>query len=209
VTSIDPAPIEAWEPWTPAELATRLAKTNVHWCVVGGWSIDLHLGRVTRDHEDLEFAVLRHDDLAVRAALSDLEPFSPGETAMIHLPDGAARPCDSHQTWMLDPVARAWRVDVMIEPGDADTWVYRRDESFTAPRAFMERRTADAIPYLGPHGSLFFKAKHGRPKDQADFDLAAPTLTHDERAWLIDAIDRFHPGHPWIDELRKPEDVAV
>jgi len=201
--TLEPAPIDAWEPWTPPELAARLASTGIHWCVVGGWSVDLHVGRVTREHEDLEFAVLRDDDLAVRTALRDLEPFSPGGEVLTHLPDGAPRPPDSHQTWMLDPRTRLWRVDVMIEPGDVDTWVYRRDESLTAPRPFMERRTPDGIPYLGPHGSLFFKAKYDRQKDQADFDNAAPTLTTDERAWLVDALDRFHPGHPWLAALAR------
>jgi hypothetical protein len=81
--------------------------------------------------------------------------------------------------------------------------VYRRDESLTAPRAFMERRTSDGIRHLGPHGSLFFKAKYVRPKDQADFDVAAPTLLADERAWLVAALERFHPGHEWIDALRQ------
>jgi hypothetical protein len=202
VTPIEPAPIEAWEAWSPADLAARLAPTGVQWCVVGGWAIDLHLGRVTREHEDLEFAVLRADDERVRRALGDLEAFSPSEHVLQHLPSGAIRPADSHQTWMLDPSARVWRVDVMIEPGDADTWVYRRDESLSAPRSFMERRTPDGIPYLGPHGALFFKAKYGRPKDQADFDVTAPTLVPDEHAWLVEALVRFHPNHHWLDALR-------
>jgi hypothetical protein len=202
-SAVEPAPVDAWAAWTPAELADRLRGHDIAWCVVGGWSIDLHLGRVTRHHDDLEVAVLQRDDLAVRDVLRDLEPFSPGETVLTHLASGAARPADSHQTWMLDPVARAWRVDVMIEPGDADTWVYRRDESLTAPRSFMQRLTAEGTPHLGPHGALLFKAKYVRPKDQADFDVAAPTLADDERAWLLDAISRFHPGHVWLDALRQ------
>jgi hypothetical protein len=201
--SVEPAPIEDWAPWTPAELALRLAGVDAPWCVVGGWAIDLHLGRVTREHEDLEIATLRPFDDAMRAALADLHHFSPSEHVLYHLPLDAPRPVDSHQTWMLDPIERVWRVDLMLEPGDADTWVYRRDESITAPRAFMERRTADGITYLGPHGALFYKAKAPRPKDEADFDVCAPTLTADERQWLVETIERAHPGHAWLDRLRE------
>jgi hypothetical protein len=210
LTALEPAPIDHWEPWTPTELAARMAPSGIGWCVVGGWAIDLHLGRVTREHEDLEFAVPRADDLAARTALRELEAFTPSDHVLHHLPhDGLRRP-ETHQTWMLDPVARLWRVDVMLEPGDDDTWVYRRDESVTAPRSFMERRTADGITYLGPHGALFYKGAKGetRPKDEADFAVAAPTLTDDERGWLVETLARVRPEHPWLValcQLRKPE----
>jgi hypothetical protein len=65
----------------------------------------------------------------------------------------------------------------------------------------MEGRTPEGIPYLRPHGSLFFKAKYVRDKDQHDFDQVASTLSDDERAWLIAALDRYHPGHVWLASL--------
>src|SRR4029077_2495242 len=59
ITHWDGPPLEAWEPWTPATAARALAGVEVPWCVVGGWAIDLFLGRETRHHEDLEIAVPR------------------------------------------------------------------------------------------------------------------------------------------------------
>jgi hypothetical protein len=35
-----PPDLDAWEPWQPAELAARLAGTDVPWCVAGGWALD-------------------------------------------------------------------------------------------------------------------------------------------------------------------------
>jgi hypothetical protein len=72
--------------------------------------------------------------------------------------------------------ADRWRVDVMAEPGDGDTWVYRRDPSLRAPRASMVGLSADGIPHLRAHGTLFFKAKAPRLKDRRDFDAAVATL---------------------------------
>jgi len=35
----------------------------------GGWAIDLHLGRVTREHHDIDTLVMRRDHLRLQEAL--------------------------------------------------------------------------------------------------------------------------------------------
>lgn len=187
--------IEAWQPWHPAEMAERLAGATVPWCVAAGWALDLHLGEQTREHHDLEIAV-------PRARFADLAGRFP-ELAF-HVPgDGTVRPAvpaalaADFQTWALDPAADAWRFDVFREPHDGDVWVARRDERLRRPYAEITRRTPDGIPYLSPEVVLLFKAKHRRPKDEADFALVAPRLTEAERSWLDAALDLVHPGHPW------------
>ena len=49
--------IEAWRAWSPQEAAARLIGCGAHWCVVGGWAVDLFLGKQTRAHDDLEIAI--------------------------------------------------------------------------------------------------------------------------------------------------------
>ena len=39
------------------------------WFIAGGWASDLFLGRVTREHEDVDVAVLRPDQFALREHL--------------------------------------------------------------------------------------------------------------------------------------------
>lgn len=192
--------VTAWDPWTPAEAAARLA--GVTFCVGGGWAVSLHAGRVTRRHGDLEVGVVRGDYLAARDALRDLAPYAAVGGKVVPLAEGEEPPGDHFQTWFHD--GDAWRVDVMIEPGDADTWVYRRDESLSAPRSFMVGHSSDGIPYLLPHGGLLFKAKYGRAKDEADFAVAAPLLTEEQLAWLVAALERFHPDHSWLAALASP-----
>ena len=53
--------LDAWRAWHPDEAAHLLAGTEVPWAVAGGWAIDLHLGRQTREHGDLEVAIPRAD----------------------------------------------------------------------------------------------------------------------------------------------------
>jgi Aminoglycoside-2''-adenylyltransferase len=158
MTRWDGPGLDAWQPWTPAEAAHALADVEVPWCVVGGWAIDLFVGRTTRPHSDLEIAVLRADFARVRRALPAYRFHVVGEGEVRALPDGENPPADRHQNWALDPAAQAWRMDVMLEPGDAEVWMFRRDPAIRAARSAMVDRTADGIPFLRPQGTLLFKA---------------------------------------------------
>ncbi len=197
----DGPPLEAWAPWHPQQAARQLADVRAPWCVVGGWAIDLFLGRETRPHEDLEIAILRADFPEVRGRLAGFALHTVREGEVRALQPGELPPPENHQNWVLDPRAGKWRMDVMLEPGDADTWVYRRDDSIRAPRAEIVATTADGIPYLHPHAALLFKAKTTREKDEADFTEVLPGLSASARAWLREALLRVHPGHPWTGRL--------
>ena len=51
------------------EIRDGLASANVQWWLFGGWAVDFHLGRVTRDHGDIEFYFWRNDAEALATAL--------------------------------------------------------------------------------------------------------------------------------------------
>src|SRR5437660_1685859 len=93
----------------------------------------------------------------------------------------------------------------MIEPGDAEWWVYRRDDRVRAPRVEMVARTGDGIPYLLPHGALLYKAKsclevphvRRRPPVPSDKPVGAATkaTAHRNAAELARArSDRLDDG---------------
>lgn len=193
---------DAWSAWHPQELAERLEGIGRPWCVVGGWALDLWHGRQLREHEDLEFTVLRRDVPIFRERLAGMRFHTVGSGIVTYLPADETPPEDIFQIWCEDIAARCWRVDMMIEPGKPDIWVYKRDPRITAPRAEMVARTADGIPYLKPAAILLFKAKYQRPKDEVDFDNAVEKLTAPERAWLKGCLDRLHPSHAWSERLR-------
>ena len=190
-----------WDAWTPQEAAGRLSHLDVPWRIAAGWAIDLFLGKERREHEDLEIAVPadRFDEVA--AALSELE---------FHVVTrGVAEPVDQaaelmktvHQTWGLDRAANVWRVDVFRELHDGDHWLARRDESIRLPYDELIEHTADGIPYERPEVVLLFKAKHSRPKDEADLAAVLPHLSRERRQLLADWIAQVHPGHFWLPDL--------
>jgi hypothetical protein len=192
---------DAWSAWHPLELTSRLASISAPWCIVGGWALDLWHGAQTRDHDDLEFTVLREDTGIFREALQGLDFYTAGSGVVKPLPHGAEPPADIVQIWCLDSIERCWRVDMMIEPGTRQTWVCKRDPNILGPRHEFVYATSEGIPYLAPAPILLFKAKYQRAKDEADFDNALPKLTVSERAWLKASLALAHPGHDWIGVL--------
>jgi hypothetical protein len=193
---------EQWQAWTPDELARRLRSVDRPWCVVGGWALDLWLGRQTRAHSDLEFTVLRGDFACFRQALGDLDFYAVKDGTFQFLSATCVPAADVFQIWAYDRTAPAWRVDVMIEPGTPQTWAYKRDPSITGPRAEMVLQSTGGIPYLRPAAVLLFKAKHTRPKDRSDFTTVWPDLSAPERAWLIRHLTLLHPEHDWLSSVQ-------
>ncbi|CAH1668661.1 nucleotidyltransferase domain-containing protein [Chelatococcus asaccharovorans] len=191
----------AWASWHPAELSRRIAGVSSPWCVVGGWALDLWHGHETREHSDLEFTVLREDLAAFRQSLATLEFYTVRNGMIENLSPGEEPAMDIVQIWCFDRSRQSWRIDMMIEHGTPETWVYKRDPAIRRPRAEMVALTADGIPYLQPSAVLLFKAKYRRPKDEEDFARALPLLPPAERLWLKNSLDRVHPGHDWARAL--------
>lgn len=192
-----------WDPWTPSEVAERLATVRVPWYVAGGWALDTFHGQVTRAHDDLEIAVPVAGSPAIRTALDDLE-FDVAGSEQLWLagsPGFEAAFGVMHQTWGRDRDTELYRLDVFRGPHDNGTWICRRDSSIRRPYDTLILRSADGIPYLAPEIVLLFKAKYSRPKDHDDFVRALPLLTANRRGWLAGTLRRVHPGHPWLAAL--------
>jgi hypothetical protein len=189
-----------WRPWSPVEVARRLSGVTATWCVAGGWAVDLHLGRVTREHEDLEIAVPAAEFAQVRDALDDLEfdVVGAGRRWPVDDPVAFGR---LHQTWARERTTGIYRLDVFREPHDGDTWICRRDPGLRRPYRDVVRHTDDGVPYLAPEIVLLFKAKARRPKDEADLASLMPVLDGAQRDWLARSLTVVHPGHPWITDV--------
>ena len=197
------ADVDAWDAWHPSTIATLLRGVSTPWCVVGGWALDLFRGEQTREHEDLEIAVPQagFDEIAQR--LDGLDFFVPcGEGRLVALEGAGDHFFGSHQTWGRDHTTGNWRVDVMRDPHEGDTWICRRNRTIRRPYEELIAYTSDGIPYELAEMTLLFKAKHRREKDEEDFAGAAPLLDPTARAWLRDTlIDLYGADDPWVSRL--------
>ncbi len=202
---LSPTEIEAlgvrWSScWTPGEVAQNLAGIAAPWCVAAGWALDLFRGTQTREHGDIEIAIPAATFPEIRGRFPEyaFDAVSSGRLWENTAPDALAA---THQTWLRDPATGNYLLDVFREPHDGETWVCRHDETIRLPYNEIIHHTADRIPYLAPELVLLFKAKHARPKDQADFDETIPHMTPAQRTALAGLLARAHPGHRWLANL--------
>ncbi|MEV0902850.1 hypothetical protein [Actinoplanes sp. NPDC049802] len=186
--------------WTPAEVAHRLAGAATPWYVAAGWALDLFQGEQTRDHHDIEIGVPAARFPEIRARFAGLAADAVGDARIWESASPQALAA-THQTWFRDPATGDYLIDVFREPHDGPTWICRRDSTIRLPYPEIIQHTADGIPYLRPDLVLLFKAKHTRPKDQADFDRTRPLLARAQRDTLSALLTRVHPGHPWLASL--------
>lgn len=177
------------------------------WFISGGWAIDLFVGRVTREHEDVEVGAFFPDQDALRHHLADWqlfriredrwEPWESGDT--IALPEFQAQARTDGQ-----PLAM---FDIFLNPLEGDDWVSRRHPGLRRQAGRVARRTTggrsvpSGVPHLVPEIQLLCKAKYHRPKDDADFAATVGLLGARRRAWLKRALEVHHPGDPWLERL--------
>ncbi|MEV0841350.1 hypothetical protein AB0I55_17560 [Actinocatenispora sera] len=197
-----------WDPWTPEQLAQRLAGIDVPWWVCGGWALELfHRDAGTgplRGHEDLEFGICRPDFPVVRAALlagGGLAQYSAGGGTLWPLPADELPPPQITQVWTATAADDVFRTDLFLDPGSHRQWVCKRDDRLVRPLADTIARSASGVPYQRADVVLLMKAKHARGKDVADFTATLPLLSAAQRDWLAGALRLIHPGHPWIERV--------
>ncbi len=195
-------------------LGTLMAGFPRPWFVAGGWAVDLWLGRRTRDHADLEIAVARDDQEALREHLAGwtFEVFLPGTGGKarswavgerLEMPIHELRARPGRGLVVPDwPPGRD--LEVLLNECAGREWRFRRDPRVAWPLPMGAARTRGGLPALLPEIVLLYKSNGERPKDQADFESLLPTLPPARRARLAEALATACPGHPWVAELAPP-----
>jgi hypothetical protein len=191
-----------WKPMLPTEAARVFEELAAPWWVSGGWAIDLFLGRQTRDHHDLDAGIFRGDQLALQSHLESWElaaadPLGTLRPWII----GEVLPAPVHDIWCRRDGAGPWELQLMLNEGDSETWISRRDPKVRMSTAEAMRRSADGIPFLAPEIQFYFKAKNLNDRDEADFDSCLASLSAEQRAWLASAIASEIERHPWLTRM--------
>jgi len=194
-----------WQPLTVQQTAELMAGLDVAWWIAGGWAIDLFLNRSTRNHNDTDVLILRKDQTHVARHFAKLDwewwaVDRPGHLQPLEGDEIVA--ASIHDIWCRPDRRSPWALQLMLGESVGDRWIYRRDSHVTLPLSEVGLRTADGVPYLAPQVELLFKSQSPRPRDEADFSLAAPALQAPARQWLASAISRADTSHHWLTRLR-------
>lgn len=190
--------------FTPvAKLEELLSPVACSWWVAAGWAVDLHLGRTTRQHADIDVMMLQKDLPAVADALPDVYAE--------HAESGQRIAWDQRRPLIPGPESLALerefgqgigKVQILVGLVDGTDWVFHRGNgTIRRPLGLIERRTSAGLPYLAPEVVLLFKSRHMRDKDAVDFESLLPVLTPQERTWLRQSIVGWQADHPWLERL--------
>ncbi len=198
--------LAVYGPWarrTPDDVRELMRGYPGTWFVAGGWAIEAYTG-VAREHDDCDPSILRGEFDLLRSHLRGrydvwaagagaLKPIFSDEPGTF---DDLA-PAGAGQVWLRPGWDQPWEYDVLLAPGDATTWVYKRDPSIRMPMAHAVWEK-DGVTYLRPEIQLLYKARGLRDKDQDDFDATWPLLDAGRREWLRAGLRHTLPDHPWL-----------
>jgi hypothetical protein len=189
----------------PQKIASLLHNFQCRWGVAGGWALDLFLDRVTREHQDIEVAIFREDQLVLQEYLSfrgwSFDYVHEGQLSTWPIGESVRLPI--HEIWCRAQSGPVRRLEVLLNEREADTFVFRRDSRIVAPVSRTFVRSNSGIPVLAPEIVLLYKSKHAlQPKEQLDFSNALDALDTERREWLFASLALDDPGHVWLQELR-------
>ncbi|WP_088103167.1 nucleotidyltransferase domain-containing protein [Halalkalibacter urbisdiaboli] len=166
------------------------------WFFAGGWAIDLFIGKETREHTDIEFAVFRKDQLYLKDYLKEWEfkkvingEFQLWENEFLELPIH-----EIHASNMIN----GDKIEILLNETKENDWIFRRDLRISYPLNSVRSITKTGIPYLNPEIVLLYKAKNPREKDHQDFFAIKDYLGHEKKKWLRNALELHEPEHKWI-----------
>jgi len=169
------------------------------WFIAGGWAIDLHIGKESRIHKDIEIAIFRKDQLKLKNYLQDWEfkkvisgKFHPWENVYLELP--------THEIHAVNELNKD-EMEVLLNETNGDKWKFRREMSISSPIKEIYSYTVEGVPYLNPEIVLLYKVKNTREKDHQDFMTVKDYLNPQQRRWLSDAIQIHEPQHVWLKHL--------
>ena len=172
------------------------------WFVAGGWAIDLAVGRVTRQHSDVDICIFRNSLPQFFSYFKEwkIEVSIPGTSQRITCRSIEDVIIPRHE---LHCDFENINFEILLNETNGENIVFRRDTSIILP---LERFTCwnnDNIPFVHPAWLLLYKAKYLKEKDQKDFKEVIKILLKDDLKWLHQALSRHQPGSHWLRELNE------
>ena len=191
-----------WEPIGPRAVADLLKGLEAPWWIAGGWAVDLFLGRETREHDDLDVALLRSDQAALFEELR-------GWAFSYATPEHTLEPWDGH--WLEPPIhgiwgrrSKApngpWTCEFLLNEQEHGNWVFRRNRAIARPLENIGSER-DGLAFLVPEIVLLYKSGERSPKSELDFLAVEPHLGASQREWLREALETCDFNHPWMPRL--------
>ncbi|MFD1452550.1 nucleotidyltransferase domain-containing protein [Oceanobacillus sojae] len=194
--------INNWMPLTVSEINEVFSDIPLRWCIAGGWALDLHLCKQTREHSDIDVIITRGEQLIAYQYLNRDWMLYKAEDGKLDLWEDGEYLNSTNDIWVSKSRETPWAFQIMIIDTAENSWIYKKDKSVRRPIDDIFLKTVEGIPYLRPEIQLLHKAggSQVREKDFNDFQTMLPSLLPEEKAWLKTALNRQFPGgHAWVE----------
>ncbi len=181
------------------------------WFLCGGWSVDAWLGRVSREHVDIDVAVFHGEQAALYEFMADRTPIGHDD----NVDDSTQEPWAGR--WLDMPAhihAREPGIewDFQLSEREGADLLLRREPRHALPLDRATGMTEWGIPAYTPPVIVYYKAiaptwrdlprDPPRAHDERDFESLLPLLDPADRAWLAESFASLEPDHPWQSGLR-------
>ena len=182
------------------------------WFLCGGWAVDAWLGRVTREHADVDVAVFHDQQTALYQHVAAGVPIGHDD----NVDDSTQEPWAGR--WLDVPAhihmtAPGIEWDFQLCEREGSDLVLRREPLHRLPLERAAGMTGWEVPALTPPVIVYYKAiaptwrnvprDAPRAHDALDFERLVPLLDVDDRAWLVECIGAVDASHPWLEALRR------
>lgn len=194
--------INNWMPLTVSEINEVFSDIPLRWCIAGGWALDLHLCKQTREHSDIDVIITRGEQLIAYQYLNRDWMLYKAEDGKLDLWEDGEYLNSTNDIWVSKSSETPWAFQIMIIDTEENSWIYKKDKSVRRAIDDIFLKTVEGIPYLRPEIQLLHKAggSQVREKDFNDFQTMLPSLLPQEKAWLKSALNRQFPGgHAWVE----------
>jgi hypothetical protein len=170
------------------------------WYIAGGWSIDLAIGRKTREHKDMDIVVFREYIPDVLAYFENWEigVAIPGENrleSVINM-NQVMQP-----RYCLHIKNEVDFVEVLLTDRLSTHAIYRRNPSITIPLIDLIKTDPMNRSYITPEWQLLFKSKSPRDYDEQDYINSISYLSIRQKEWLKQSLVDTNASVKWIELL--------
>lgn len=193
--------LDNWNPITISEINKVFSGIPIYWCIAGGWALDIHIGKKTRNHKDIDVIVFREDQQALFQYLNEDWVLYKAKNGKIEAWNQGEYLETTNDIWVSKEANSSWAFQIMLADSENDEWIYRRDRSIRETKGKIMYRTLQGTPYIKPEIQLLYKAGSSilRKKDFQDFQNILPLLCDIEKEWLKNSINKQFPcGHSWL-----------
>ncbi|GEN86163.1 MULTISPECIES: short-chain dehydrogenase [Oceanobacillus] len=191
-----------WEPLSLQEIRYLMKDISIPWWIAGGWALDLHYGKQTRKHEDMDILIRKtHLPFLKKYLGESYELFLANKGSLSKLTDSENLNIQSGSIWVKMKHEIIWLFEIMLIDTENNEWIYKRNNQIKRPLSEIGAITEDDIPYIKPEIQLLYKGGSSviRQKDNNDLERMLPILKRDEMKWLHHALSQqFNREHPWL-----------